>query len=338
MLYTATNSRGTTAKWIARGATLTELCVPDRQGKFVDVVLGFDDLAGYESGSNQHFGCTTGRYANRIRDGRFTLEGVEYQLARNHGVHHLHGGGERSLDRIVWQGEAIEENGASGVRFTYTSPEGEESYPGTLALEVTYTLTDENALRIQYQATTDKPTPINLTNHTYFNLSGHGSGSILEHEVRIDADRYTVTDNDLLPTGEIAGVADTPLDFRKRHAIGDRFREVLPTAAGGYDHNFVLHGENGGENNLVRPIAEVFDPRSGRVMRVETDQPGVQLYTGNGLHHQTGKQGKSYAPHSAFCLETQHYPDSPNQPSFPSTILRPGETYRHVCVYAFDVE
>jgi len=334
MQYTAKNSHGMVAKWIERGATLAELQVPDRNGNFADVVLGFDDLTGYESGSNQHFGCITGRYANRIRDARFTLDEVEYQLARNHGVHHLHGGGERSIDRISWQAEPFENAEASGVRFKYTSPDGEESYPGNLAMEVTYTLTDENSLRIEYQATTDKPTPVNLTNHTYFNLAGHGSGSILEHEVRIDADQYTVADDDLIPTGKIASVANTPLDFRTRHAISDHFSEIVETPAGGYDHNFVLKGPSG----TLRPIAEVFDPRSGRVMRVETDQPGVQLYTGNGLHNQTGKQGKSYAAHSALCLETQHFPDSPNQSSFPTTILRPGEVYRHVCVYAFDVE
>jgi len=334
MQYTAKNSHGMVAKWIERGATLTELHVPDRDGNLVDVVLGFDDLAGYESGSNQHFGCATGRYANRIRDARFTLDGVDYQLARNHGAHHLHGGGDRSIDRIVWQAEPFEESSERGVRFKYTSPDGEESYPGNLAMEITYTLTDDNALRIEYLATTDKPTPVNLTNHTYFNLSGHGAGSILEHEVRIDADNYTVADDDLIPTGEIASVDDTPLDFRKRHALAAKFAEVVDTPVGGYDHNFVLNGQSG----ILRPIAEAFDPQSGRVMRVETDQPGVQLYTGNGLHNQTGKQGKSYAAHSAVCLETQHYPDSPNQPSFPSTILLPGETYRHICVYAFDVE
>ncbi len=334
MQYTAKNSHGMVAKWISRGATLTELHVPDRDGNWVDVVLGFDDLAGYESGSNQHFGCVTGRFANRIRHGQFQLDGVDYQLARNHGEHHLHGGGDRSLDRLTWHGEAFEENGGSGVRLTYTSPEGEENYPGKLAMEVTYTLTNDNALRIEYQATTNKPTPVNLTNHSYFNLLGHGAGSVLKHEVRIDADRYTLVDDDLIPTGEIVSVEDTPLDFRDRHPIGDKFAEVTATAAGGYDHNFVLRGSRG----ELRTIAEVFEPNSGRVMHVETDQPAVQLYTGNGLHNQTGKDGKTYAPHSALCLETQHYPNSPNVPSFPTTILRPGETYRHICVYRFGVE
>ena len=334
MTYTAKNSNGVIAKWIERGATLTELHVPDRDGNFADVVLGFDNLEGYESGSNQHFGCATGRYANRIRDARFTLDGVEYQLERNHGDHHLHGGGARSIDRIAWDAEPFENETGRGIVFKYTSPDGEEFYPGNLAMEITYTLTDDNALRIEYQATTDKPTPVNLTNHTYFNLLGHGAGSVLEHEVRIDADSYTAADDFLIPTGEIANVDGTPLDFRCRHAIATNFDEVLNSPVGGYDHNFVLNGTSG----ELRPIAEVFEPKSGRLMRVETDQPGVQLYTGNGLHNQTGKEGKSYAPHSAVCLETQHYPNSPNEPSFPSTILRPGETYRHVCVYAFDVE
>ena len=334
MSINVTNSHGMVAKWIHRGGTLTELHVPDRAGNLADVVLGFDNPAGYQSGGNQHFGCITGRFANRIRHGQFSLDGVEYQLARNHGEHHLHGGGDRSLDRIEWQAEPFEADGASGVRFTYTSPDGEEHYPGALAMQVTYTLTDENALRIEYEATTDKPTPVNLTNHTYFNLSGHGAGSILDHQLRIDANRFTVADDDLIPLGEIASVADTPLDFRTRRAIGDKFAEVLESPAGGYDHNYVLNGPTG----QLRTIAEVYDPRSGRTMRVETDQPAVQFYTGNGLHGQTGKQGKTYPRHSALCLETQHYPDSPNHPSFPTTILRPGETYRHVCVYAFGVE
>ncbi len=330
MQYTATNSRGMTAKWISRGATLTELHVPDREGNFADVVLGFDDLAGYESDHNQHFGCTTGRYANRICEGQFTLDGTKYQLARNHGVHHLHGGGLRSLDRVAWQAEPFENAADRGMRFKYTSPEGEENYPGTLAIEVIYTLTNENSLRIEYQATTDKPTPVNLTNHSYFNLSG----SILNHELRIDADLYTVPDADLIPTGKIANVVDTPFDFRSRHPLCDQFSEVMKTSASGYDHNFVLQGEKG----VLRPIAEAYDSKSGRVLRVQTDQPGVQLYTGNHLRGQPGKAGKTYPKYSAFCLETQHYPDSPNQPDFPTTILRPGETYRHVCVYAFDTE
>jgi len=323
MEYTVKNSQGMVAKWIARGATLAELHVPDRDGKLVDVVLGFDDVAGYESGANQHFGCTTGRFANRICQGKFTLDGVTYQLAVNNGPNHLHGGPERALDKVTWDADPLE----NGVRFTYSSPDGEENFPGTLNVEVTYTLSADNALRIDYQATTDKPTIINLTNHSYFNLSGHSAGSVLDHEVFIDADRYTPVDETSIPTGELAQVAGTPFDFRVRQPLGTRIGQL----AGGYDHNYVLNHSHG----KLRKIAQVYDPRSGRVMEVATDQPGVQLYTGNGLHGQTGKAGQTYDAQSAVCLETQHFPDSPNQPSFPSTVLRPGETYRHTCVYGF---
>jgi len=329
MEFTASNAHGLSAKWISRGATLAELHVPDRDGNLADVVLGFDDEAGYQSGDNQHFGCTTGRCANRIRDGRFTLDGVEYQLAQNLGTNHLHGGSERSLDKVEWSGESLGEG--AGVKFTYASPDGEESYPGTLDLTVTYRLTEQNGVRIDYEATTDRPTIVNLTNHSYFNLAGHGAGSILDHELWLDAERYTLSDETLLPTGELAEVASTPFDFRTTQSIGARIDELVETPAGGYDHNYVLDGEIG----TLRKIAQVRDPLSGRVMTVETDQPAVQLYTGNGLRGQTGKQGRTYPRHSAFCLETQHYPDSPNQPEFPSIVLRPGEIYRHVCVYSF---
>lgn len=325
-MFLLTNSRGMTAKLISRGATLAELHVPDRVGQVADVVLGFDDLTSYESGANQHFGCTTGRFANRIHRGKFTLDGIEYQLAINNGPNHLHGGSSRSLDKVTWTGTRLDKS--LGVRFTCESPAGEEMYPGTLSLAVTYTLSEDNALRIDYEATTDNPTIINLTNHSYFNLSGHGEPSILDHELAIDADRITVVDNESIPTGELAEVAGTAFDFRSRHRIGDRIAET----AGGYDHNYVLNGEWG----TLRSIAEVFDPQSRRVMRVATDQPGVQLYTGNGLHGQTGKEGKTYPRQSAFCLETQNFPDAPNQPNFPSPVLRPGETYRHTCIYAFD--
>ena len=327
MQMTAENSNGMKAKWIARGATLAELHVPDRLGNLVDVVLGFDDSVGYESGANQHFGCTTGRFANRICEGKFTLDGAEYQLSVNNAPHHLHGGPQRALDKVIWHAERQ----ADGVRFTYTSPDGEESFPGKLDVSVIYTLTTDNSIRIEYEATTDRPTIVNLTNHTYFNLSGHGSGSILDHELMIDADRYTPTDEASIPSGELAEVSDTEFDFRKPRAIGDRIGKLLATPQGGYDHNYVLNGAAG----TARTIAEVFDPRSGRRLRVATDQPGMQLYTGNGLRGQTGKAGKKYAARSALCLETQKFPDAPNQPNFPSTVLRPGETYRHICEYSF---
>lgn len=332
MEFTATNSHGTTAKWISRGATLAELHVPDKDGNLTDVVLGFDDEATYETKANQHFGCTTGRYANRIARGKFELDGTEYQLAINIPPNHLHGGPNEALDKVQWQGEPLADG--NGVKFTYISPDGQESFPGTLNLEVTYTLSDENAVRIEYSATTDKPTIINLTNHSYFNLAGHGEGNVFDHVVWIDADRYTLTDSASIPTGELANVDGTPFDFRTPRKIGSRIEELIETHTNGYDHNYVLNGKAGS----VRKIAEVHEPSSGRVMTVETDQPGVQLYTGNFLAGQTGKSGKTYPGHSAFCLETQHFPDSPNHPEFPSTVLRPGETYRHVCVYGFSVE
>lgn len=327
-MFIATNARGMTAKWFPRGATLAELHVPDRLGKLVDVVLGFDNAADYDSGANHHFGCTTGRFANRIRHGKFMLDGVEYQLAVNNGPNHLHGGVSRSLDKVMWSGEQLSDQ--LGVRFTYESPAGEEMFPGTLSVVVTYTLSEDNALRIDYEATTDKPTIINLTNHSYFNLAGHEGPSILDHELMIDADRYTPVDEHLIPTGEFAEVAGTPLDFRARHKIGER----IAATGDGYDINFVLNGEWG----TLRPIAEVFDPQSRRLMRVSTDQPGVQLYTANGLSGQLGKGGTPYHRHGAFCLETHNFPNAPNQPNFPSAVLRPGETYRQTCIYAFDSE
>lgn len=328
LMFILTNARGMSAKLFSRGATLAELHVPDRLGNLDDVVLGFEEMSQYDSGSNQHFGCTTGRFANRIKRGKFTLDGVDYQLAVNNGPNHLHGGTTRSLDKVLWAGEQLSD--CLGVRFTYESPAGEEMFPGTLSLAVTYTLSEDNALRIDYEATTDKPTIINLTNHSYFNLSGHDNPSILDHELMIDADRYTPVDGESIPTGELARIEGTPFDFRVRHPIGDRIAET----GNGYDHNYVLNGEWG----TLRPIAEVFDPKSRRVMRVSTDQPGVQLYTGNGLFSQTGKKGAKYHKHGSFCLETQNFPDAPNQPSFPSAVLRPGEVYRQTCIYAFDNE
>lgn len=327
MELTTTNRHGTIAKWMARGATLTELHVHNTKGELNDVVLGFDDVAGYTTDDNQYFGCTTGRYANRIADGKFTLDGEDYELAVNNGPNHLHGGVERSLDKVTWNAEPIK----GGVRFTYTSPDGEEGYPGKLEIEVVYVLDDENAMHIDYTATCDKPTIVNLTNHSYFNLSGHGSGTILDHELMIDANRYTPTDDTSIPTGELKDVTGTPFDFRKRKRIGERIDQLTSTAALGYDHNYVLNGEPG----TLRKIAEVYDPKSERILEVATDQPGVQFYSGNFLKGQTGKGGRTYPLQSAFCLETQLFPDSPNQPNFPSAILRPGETYKHACMYAF---
>lgn len=335
-VYTLTNANGVKARIMTRGATLIELQVPDKDGNLADVVLGFDDVAGYESEDNQYFGCTVGRVCNRIKEGKFTLGGREYTLAVNNGPNHLHGGEKRSLDKVVWKAEETQgRNGEPVVRFSYTSPDGEEGYPGTLRVVVTYSLNDQNELRISYRAETDAVTPVNLTNHSYFNLSGEGSPTILDHELTLNADRYTPTDDTLIPTGEIAPVQGTPLDFIEPHAIGERIAELVETASLGYDHNFVINEPFGGRPRLC---ARVKDPKSGRVLEIRTNAPGVQFYSGNFLHGQKGKGGKEYAHQSAFCLETQHYPDSVNHADFPTTLLQPGETFRHVCVYKFSAE
>jgi aldose 1-epimerase len=334
MEFLAESPSGLRAKWITRGATLAELHVPDAHGKLADVVLGFDDEAGYKSPDNQHFGCTTGRVANRIALGRFTLDGREFRLAINNGPNHLHGGVERSLAKVEWQGEAFSDSTGTGVRFRYVSPDGEEGYPATLDITTTYTLTQCGAMKIEYLATTDKPTHVNLTNHSYFNLSGHGTPSVLDHELWVGAERYTPKDATGIPTGEIAPVEGTPLDFRSQRRIGDRIGDFTGHEADGYDHNFVLNGPPG----AMRLAAILFDPASGRRMRVHTDQPGMQLYTSNFVWGQTCKGGQVYRKHSAVCLETQHFPDTPNKPQFPSTILRPGDAYRYACVYEFEAE
>lgn len=333
-VYTLQNKNGMVAKLSTLGATLTHLFVPGKDGQTVDVVLGFDDPAGYQSDRNQYFGCTTGRVANRIAKGTFTLDGVTYKLAINNDPNHLHGGVERSLDKVVWDAEPVKQDGSQGVRFRYQSPDGEEGYPGMLDVTVTYTLTDANELRIDYLATTDKATPVNLTNHSYFNLAGAGAETVLDHLLTIHADRYTVTDETQIPTGEIAPVAGTPLDFRTEHRVGERIEALFDTPALGYDHNYVLNREGDG----LITAAVVSHSASGRVMTVKTTEPGVQLYTGNHLFGQEGKGGKTYPKRSALCLETQHFPDSVNHPEFPSTILRPGKEYRQTTVYAFSVE
>ena len=333
-LYTLKNANGMTAKVMTRGATLIQLLVPDAKGNLADVVLGFDDVAGYESDQNQYFGCTVGRVGNRIAKGKFTLDGKEYSLAVNNGPNSLHGGAKRSFDKVVWKAESISTDAGPGVKFSYTSPDGEEGYPGTLQAEVTYVLTEQNELCISYKATTDKATPVNLTNHSYFNLSGEGAETVLEHELTLCADSYTPTDDTLIPTGEIKPVAGTPLDFTQPTVIGKRISQLDDTANIGYDHNLVLRSQDGS----LAQAAKVRDPKSGRVMTVSTTEPGVQFYSGNFLFGQKGKGGKVYNHRAALCLETQHYPDSVNHPNFPSTILQPGETYTHTCVYAFSNE
>jgi aldose 1-epimerase len=331
--FVLSNKAGMKAKVITLGATLTELHVPDKAGKSADVVLGFDNAAAYRSDSNQFFGCTTGRVANRIAKGRFTLDGKEYKLAINNGPNHLHGGTKTNLDKVVWTAAPMAAADGQAVKFTYSSPDGDEGYPGKLDVTVVYTLTEKSELRIEYSAVTDKATPVNLTNHTYFNLAGAGSASVLDHELTINADKYTAADETLIPTGEIASVADTPLDFRKPRRVGDRIASLYETQFKGYDHNFVLKAPDG-----KTPAIVLKDPGSGRVMTVFTDHPGVQLYTGNFLKGQTGKGGQYYKQRSALCLETQHFPDSVNHPNFPSTILRPGKTYKHTTTFVFSAE
>lgn len=330
-LFTLTNSSGMKVTLMTRGATIVNLWVPDKTGKLADVVLGFDDVAGYESERNQYFGTTTGRVCNRIAKGKFTLDGKQYTLAVNNDVNHLHGGTRRSLDKVVWKGKGFAADGSQGVTFTYLSPDGEEGYPGNLSLTVTYTLSDRNELSIAYSAKTDQATPVNLTNHSYFNLGGEGASTVLNHELQIFADKYTPMDDTMIPTGEIADVAGTPLDFRTPHLIGERISEVGKTAAKGYDHNLIVNGAAG----TLRPVARLTDPQSGRTLEISSTQPSVQFYTGNFLSGQEGKGGHHYPQRSACCLETQHNPDSVNQPGFPSIILKPGEIYQQTCQYRF---
>ncbi len=335
-IYTLSNETGMTAKIMTRGATLVELHVPDKDGNIDDVILGFDDVSGYESDANQYFGCTTGRVCNRIDSGQFTLDGKTYTLAKNDGdKHHLHGGADRSLDKVIWNAKPFETPRATGVVLTYTSPDGEEGYPGNLSIRVTYRVEKQmNVLKVRYEATTDQPTPVNLTNHMYLNLAGAGTDSVLDHVLKIFAIQYTVTDEELIPTGEIASVEGTPLDFQNGARIGDRIDELTETGAKGYDHNYVLDPPLGGS---IRSAATLRDPHSGRVLIINTTEPGVQLYSGNFLKGQTGKDGKISPYRSAICLETQHFPDSVNHEDFPKTILRPGESFRSQTDYLFVV-
>ncbi len=326
--YTLRNRRGMIAKIINYGATLRELWVPDRQGKATDVVLGFDDVRAYFE-KHPHFGGTIGRYANRIAKGQFTLDGKTYQLALNDGNNCLHGG-TVGFDHRVWKGEQIENSQGVSVRFTYVSKDGEENFPGTVTATVMYTLTDENELKLEYTAETDKSTPVNLTNHSYFNLSG--GGDVLEHVLYLNADEYTPTDAGLIPTGEIRSVEGTPLDFRKPTAIGARIAKLKEV--GGYDHNFAVKGTNG----TLRLAATVKDPKSGRKMEVWTTEPGIQFYSAIHLNGITGKRGAVYQKYGALCLETQHYPDSPNHSNFPSTILGPDARFRSQTIYKFFVK
>lgn len=336
-LFTLRNDAGMTAKITPWGGAVVSLTAPDRSGKFADVVLGFDTLAEYE-GDHPFFGVIAGRYANRIAKGKFTLDGREYTLAVNNGPNHLHGG-NKGFDKKLWS-VAFHglKDGDPALTLKLTSPDGDEGYPGALTAEVTYTLTKANELRIDYKAVTDAPTVVNLTNHSYFNLAGDGSGTILDHVLTLNCAGYTDTDEGLIPNGRIKPVADTPLDFTRPRAIGERIdnADFTPLKYGqGYDHNFVVNGSPG----TLRLAARVVEPKSGRVMECLTTEPGIQFYTMNHVSgHVKGKGGRFYVRRGGFCLETQHYPDSPNQPSFPSTVLRPGEERKSTTVYRFSAE
>jgi len=324
-IYTLKNAK-IEARITTYGATLVSVRTADSTGKVADVVLGFDNLQGFLD-DTCFLGATVGRFGNRIAHGAFEIDGKKYQLPLNNGVNSLHGGPD-GFDKKIWTAKP----GANSVAFTLLSPDGEMGYPGTLAVEVVYTL-EESSLRIDYTAKTDKATVLNLTNHSYFNLHGDDQGDILDHEIELNADRFTPTDAGLIPTGELAEVAGTPLDFRTSTKIGLRINAAYEPLelAGGYDHNFVLNGEKGS----MKQAAKVIDPVSGRTLTVSTTEPGVQLYTGNFLASALGRHGIKYSRNKGFCLETQHYPDSPNQPKFPTTLLQAGETMRSTTIFTF---
>jgi len=331
-LFTLANAKGMKATISTYGGTLTSLLVPDKAGKVSDVVLGFDKAEGYLSPefkkSNPYFGALIGRYGNRIAKGKFTIDGKPYQVGLNNNGNSLHGG-TVGFNQKIWTAKPGTSVDGETLTLTYLSKDGEEGYPGNLNVTVVYTLTADNALKIDYTATTDKATPVNLTNHAYFNLALGQSKDVLAHMVTIPADRYTVVDANLIPTGELKPVKDTPFDFTTPHAIGERIAQV----PGGYDHNWALNQATGQHS-----AATVYEPTTGRTMEVTTDEPGVQFYTGNFLDGSLkGKDGIVYGKHAGFCLETQHFPDSPNQPKFPSTILKPGETYHTTTSYTFGV-
>ena len=333
-IYTLTNAQGMEVKITNYGATVVSLKVPDRYGKPVDVTLGYDSLEEYLRGS-YYFGCIVGRYANRIAGGKFALQGKEYTLVKNEGNNHLHGG-IRGFDKVLWQSEKPVTGAVPGLILKYFSRQGEEGYPGSLSVAVTYNLTDENELKIDYEAQTDQPTVINLTHHSYFNLAGAGSGDILDHILTILADQFTPVDNRLIPMGELRSVRGTPMDFIQPTVIGARIEQddEQLILGNGYDHNWVLNKEEG----ALALTARVFEPHSGRTMEVHTTEPGIQFYSGNFLGDQIkGKGNQIYHRRGGFCLETQHYPDAPNQPQFPSTVLEPGEKYKQTTIYHFSI-
>jgi aldose 1-epimerase len=329
------NQNKTRCSLISYGGAIQELWVADKNGQLADVVLGYDDMKGYESAINPHHGALIGRHGNRIEDASFTLNGKTYQLARNNGRNNLHGG-PGGFDHHVWEGEVLVEDPEPSVRFTYFSPDGEEGFPGNLRCTVIYTLTRNNALRIDYDAVADQDTVINLTNHAYFNLAGQGNGTILDHLVQIDADNFTVVNDELLPNGQIALVAGTALDFREPKPVGRDINssEDQVRFGKGFDHNFVLRSLSRG----IKQCALVRDPKSGRVMTVETTLPGVQLYTGNAMKPDTGKRGAVYDKNGALCLETQFFPNALRHAHFPSVVFKAGEHFRHTTIYRFRAE
>ncbi len=339
-IFTLANANGMEAKITEYGAILVSLTTPDKNGTLADVTHGYDTLEGWLTNTS-YFGATVGRFGNRIADGKFTLDGREYTLATNNdpgGIPcHLHGG-IKGFDKVLWKGESFEGEGARGVNLTYVSPDGEEGYPGTLTTVVTYTLTDKNELIWEARATSDAPTVLNVVHHSYWNLSGDATTSINDHELTLYAEHYLPTDAGLIPTGQVASVAETPMDFRSAHVIGERVEaafEALKLGAG-YDHAWVLSGEKDGELNKA---ARLKDPETGRVMTISTNQPAIQFYGGNFLDGTvTGKGGVVYEHRTALCLETENYPDAPNNPEAPSAVLRAGETYYHKMVHAFSAE
>ncbi len=333
-IYTLTNTKGMEARIMTYGGIIVSLKVPDRSGKFDDVELGFDSIEPYLAG-HPFFGALVGRYGNRIAKGKFKISGQEYNLLVNNGENHLHGG-KLGFDKKVWQAKSGKSTEGQTLELKCTSADMEEGYPGKLDVTVMYTLTNDNGLKIDYTAKTDKPTHLNLTNHSYFNLAGAGNGDILGHELMLNAYQATKVDKGLIPTGEIVNIKGTALDFTAPTKIGARIdsSEEQMVWGFGYDHNYVI---NGGGKSLTM-AARVYEPTGGRVMEVWTTEPGVQLYTGNHLNGLTGKGGKTYGKRSAFCLETQHYPDTPNKPEFPTTLLKPGQTFRSTTVYKFSVK
>jgi aldose 1-epimerase len=335
-LFTFRNAAGLEVRAMSYGAIILSLRVPDRRGQLDDVVLGYDTAAEYVTNKTTYFGALVGRYANRIAKARFTLNGRTYPLATNDGPNHLHGG-KKGFDTRHWRGETVQDDRGVGVAFTYTSPDGEEGYPGTLKARIAYTLTDKNELVFDFHATTDAATIVNLAQHSYFNLAGQGTRDVLDHELQIFADRYTPVDDTLIPTGELATVDGTPFDFKSPMKIGARIDQdnTQLRRGRGYDHNWVLTRSGEG----LQPAVKVIERSTGRTMQISTTEPGLQFYSGNFLDgSNTGKQGHVYRHRSGFCLETQHYPDSPNKPDFPSTALRPGQEYRSRTVLTFGTE